>query len=823
MDSISRQGDGIDLSSALASGAPARNWLVVFWVVTPVVLTGSLAEATLWHLQNQTVAAALSGKGVSAWLLISWLTAGDFVRIGLSAASVLPFPVLEWRSGAVSHFLRTASRTQVFIVLTSIVGWLGQAYLFPGVLLGGDSGSHIARFLEVRRGLQSGFLPQWTNYDYLGSSLLGFTGPLLYVLGGAIDVVVRDPVTTAKIILFTAHLASGWLFYALLRRFDLPRPAAMVGAFAFTGAFAHLSLFIYQGAFPQALTMLFLVLLFYEAEGVMRRPPARRLDLILFALATAGLIMNHQPHAIFAALYLALFGVASVVLGRWHLSEARCLLGAGIAGVAISTVAVLPIVAEADWVMIEPDGALFRFRLPSPQRLSHLLIWNNRVTPGGTDYWAYLGATVAVLALIGGWTGLCAHLGDERRRVALAALPCLAMCFVVYNPVVRDVMFLLFFVGIFAALGMERIAAVHKLGGRLPAIAFLLVLLDLGSTAIQPVSRNDKQFMIEAGAYLEQVAPQQRIAEIGVAQDGSFKIDIGPDSSTLSYYSTVQRVAGHHDMAATRVHNYAVTILKMAERNLRAHGSLGNASKTLLAMLNVGLIVCANPTAMGCPARFADGSADGRLGRVVRLREATPVLFSRRLVALTPPPGIEKPMFADGAYETSAQNPRVAKTVAYLKTFLNAAKISMADRMAAALPVRAVPVRSIAAAEAAGDDVATGWHARLRRYAVSLSSISMTIEADGPGFVQLAHPFFPALSITSNGRHVQPMEGAVDLIVLPLATGRNAIEIRPGTTPIRVASAGVSGAALILGLMAALLRVRRPAIDAKIHDLGRDR
>ena len=44
------------------------------------------------------------------------------------------------------------------------------------------------------------------NYQYLGSSLLGFTGPLTYVVGGAMDVVVRDPVVTAKGLLLALHL-----------------------------------------------------------------------------------------------------------------------------------------------------------------------------------------------------------------------------------------------------------------------------------------------------------------------------------------------------------------------------------------------------------------------------------------------------------------------------------------------------------------------------------------------------------------------------------------------------------------------------------------
>ena len=67
---------------------------------------------------------------------------------------------------------------------------------------------------------------------------------------------------------------------------------------------ALLHLFLFRGVFPQQFTIIFLVLIFYAAEGLMRGLPGQARDWLVFSLATAGLIINHQPHALYAALYL---------------------------------------------------------------------------------------------------------------------------------------------------------------------------------------------------------------------------------------------------------------------------------------------------------------------------------------------------------------------------------------------------------------------------------------------------------------------------------------------------------------------------------------
>jgi hypothetical protein len=364
---------------------PRNNWIVAGAVVAVSAAALLVALTAVWHVQNLVVARGVAGLPVSRAALLGAVTGPDRLWLLLLLLCVGGLLWLEWPGRRVGMFLRTASGPQMFVVLSVLLLWLGVGYLFPGLLLSGDAGSHIARFFEVRRGLEAGTLSDWTNYDYLGSPLLGFTGPLVFIIGGVLDLVVHDANASGKIYLLACHMAAGWLFYWFVRRLGVSRAAALVSAIGFSCSFAHLHLFLWRGALPQGLTIVTLVLLFGAAEGLMQRRASWRMDWLLFALATAGLLLNHQPHAVFAAIYLALFGAIALLQGRWAWRGLPWMVAAGVVGTLMSIYAVLPVLAESDWVMIEPDGALASLRLPTPERLLRLVVWQNQRTVWGPD------------------------------------------------------------------------------------------------------------------------------------------------------------------------------------------------------------------------------------------------------------------------------------------------------------------------------------------------------------------------------------------------------------------------------------------------------
>jgi len=756
---------------------PGDGWKVVQGVLFLAISSIASLLYTIGHLKDIIVNAFNEGRSIS--LLSLWVSLGpvDALFASLSAAAFALVIYLEWYRRALSRLLLLATPWQGFVLLTIIAAWLGQAYLFPGVLLGGDTGSHLARFLEVREGLTAGTLPQWTNFDYLGSPLLGFTGPLLYVVGGALDILIHDPVITAKILLFTTHLAAGWVFYALLLRLGISRMPAMLAAIGFSGSFAALHLFLFRGVFPQAFTIIGLVLIFYAAEGMMRTAGILWRDWLIFSLSVGGLIVNHQPHALFIGLYLGLFGGASLILGRWDWSRLWAVATAGIAGVGISLVAVVPIIVESSWVMINPSSDLLLLHLPTWSRLLHLISWRDTRTTWGSDYWAYLGIVLVVLAIFGCLSAWRCRLGLEHRRLVLAIAPGLAISFFLYNPVVRDVIFLLFFLGILAALGLEWLARAADKESRMPLTVAIALTLDVASTSVQPVARRDKDFLIEAGQYLARTAPNERIGQIDLKRDGSFNVDIGPGSGPLSSYAMVQRVAGHHNMAATRIHNYAVTILEMAAHDLGRDGRLDAPTLTLLRLLNVTRIICFSPTAAGCPESFVEASNEGPLGRVIHIVGTSPAIFSRGLVNLAPPPGLEKPML--WAEDFTSPIPQVSKIDDFMMSYLRDAGISSTSHDALALPVYDVSTAGSVVVES------DPWQPILTRYSVSLQKVEIRIMSGGRGYAQLSHPWYPANEVSINGKPIIPLRGAFDLVVVPIEAGINDIEIHPVTTSVR--------------------------------------
>ena len=781
------------------TGTRFPNLAALLAIAAMAATTAAASLTTLSHVKDYVVVASLNGRPLGVSGVLAALGAVDLTALVLAGAAAAWVAWLEWRRQAVTALLRTATGAEAWALLTILVAWFGHSYLGSGVPLGGDTGSHVSRFLEVARGLDAGTLSGWTNYQYAGAPLLWFTGPLTYMVGGAIAWVVRDAVVATKIVLFSMHMLSGWLYFAFLRRLGVRAMPAVVVAAGFAGSFAHLHLFLFRGVIPQALTLVFLVMLFHAADGLMRGRGARWANGLMFGLATAGLIVNHQPHALFAAAYLAVFGAAALLVGFWHWRGVPGLVAFGLLGAAASVAAVLPVVVEADWVMIEPEGALFGVHLPTARRLLNLVLWRNTRTTTGIDYWAYLG-----LGFVG--FGAAGLVGLARRQLrpgaggaAIPACVALALCLVLFNPVVRDVVFILFFVGILAALGLDWLLDSRLLAGRRLLAAVVVAVADLASTSVQPVLRNDKGFLADAGRMLEQTAPNERVIGLGVLPDGRLAADMGPGGGVESYYSTIQRVAGNHNMAATRAHNYLLTTAQQVEVELSATGALSPETRALLALFNVGHVVCNSPVAYGCPASLQQAETDPVLGRHLTL-PASPALFSQRLVQVPGLPDLEKPMLWPWDFENTNYLPRIAALRAALRRVTDAEGVQPGTPTVGAVAVWDAPPTD------AGPVIGPAPQVQVRGHQVTLNRVGLQIETNGPGWVQLAHPWFPSTVVTVNGQQVTPLRGTLDLMVVPVAAGVSTIGLQDGTTPIRRASVWVSLAGLgLLGAAAAWL------------------
>lgn len=773
--------------------ASANRRAIALFAVAALV-SALLTVISLNKMKDAAIALSLLGERMSLSKLLSALGPFDVVLAVLTVVSVIALVLYEWHRSGFSRLLATATPLQAFALLTVLAAWFGQSYLGAGVLLGGDTGTHVARFMEVRRGLENGYLPFWTNYQYAGAPLLWFTGPLSYVAGGVLAFLLQDAVLATKLFLFTLHIGSAWACFALLRRFGISSVPAMIVAAGFAGSFGHLHLFLYRGVFPQAITIAAVVVLFYAADGLLRRRGRRAANAVVFALTTTCLIVNHQPHALFAAFYLAIFGGILLALRFWPWRELPLLALAGVLGAVAGAIAVLPTIAEADWVMLEADSGLFRLQLPTLERLGQLLLWRNTRTTWGIDYWAYLGGGMIVLAATGIIALLRGRLSGDRRALAIAAVCCLTVCLFVYNPVVRDVIFILLFAGILAAIGLDSLNVAAWLSDRHRLIVAAVVMLDLLSTSIQPITRTDKSFLIDIGLTLERIAPHQRVAEITIDRAGKLAIDMGPDGSPASAYATYQRMAGNHNMAATRVHNYLLTALALAEHDLQTNRRLSLRAETLLATMNVGRVICHTSSANGCPTDFSDGREEPVLGRTLRIAGATPVVFSRNLVTLASSAATEKPMLWPWDFEAATKPAQILAIETSLARFVDIQGFDAATATARAIAVASDARLPSPSPPADGDN----WNPVLRDYQVGLDKVTMRINSDRAGFAALAHPWFPSHVVTVNGRATQPLRSTIGMMVIAIEPGMSDVSIHDGWTPIRKLSVWMS----LIGLLA---------------------
>ena len=107
--------------------------------------TFAVSFLTINRVKDRVVAASLHGQPIGVHTLLGALGPADFIALALAAAAVLLLAWLEVTRRSFSRLLATASTGEAFVLLLILTAWFGHSYLNPGILLGGDTGSHIAR------------------------------------------------------------------------------------------------------------------------------------------------------------------------------------------------------------------------------------------------------------------------------------------------------------------------------------------------------------------------------------------------------------------------------------------------------------------------------------------------------------------------------------------------------------------------------------------------------------------------------------------------------------------------------------------------------
>lgn len=772
------------LNAALFAGA-LLGWLVLdpikYLVAGHLRQGGTLREA---------VSLAFESLGPLAWTL-------GAAGLGL----LLLVAVWEIRGRELSRALTGSVGWSQAVLLGGALLWLGHSYLYPGYLLAGDSSAHVVRIAHLAQALRDGDLPAWNNYQYLGSPFLQFTGPLLFWLGAPLALALGDPTAGTKLLLFALFVLGGFAFYRLCLDLGLSRAASLLGAVAYSGSFAHLHVVLIKGNLPQALVLavLPLALLFLDRVGRDSRPLSP--SWAGLAISLAALAWNHQPTAFIAGLFLAVFALGCLLGGRYRWSRIVPLGTAALAGAVLSLGAVVPILAERKHVAIHEDPALVFWFLPDLDFAKKLLVWSFTRTGQGFSNAAYLGLPVVALVLAGA-SRLFRRDGSGLGALTLTTFACGILSLTLRGEHVREILFILFFVALAAALGANFLLSGKREAGHLPALAFALVLADLSSTSVQPLARADKGFLDEARSYLARISPTGRVLLVAY-WDGVLEASVGMNSTPL-FYDRVPDLVGPHPMTATRVHNHVAVVIKAAERDLKERGELSAFPRQMLAIFNTSRLVADTGEGMGFPSAVTSAREEGVLGRAIALSHATPVVFSPALALLPPPEGIEKPFFVDSNFHRN-DDPRIPVTESFVRRVHRAMAWDEASTFAAVLPVQELP-RGTRAVHPGPER----WKAGLLSYRIGMRTASLAVRSERPGWVQVSHPWHPDLRITRNGKLVKPIRGSIGLMVLPLEAGLNRYEIVAERSRLRVVMGWISALALP-GVVALGIAGRRAA------------
>jgi len=715
---------------------------------------------------------------------------------------------LEWKTEAISTILRQAGRPADLLFVAALC-WLGHSYLMPGHLLMGDLGNHIALASARIDAVLAGQSAYWTNFQALGQPLSSFYAPTTFWPITWIGLAVQDPTLATKLFLFGTHVASGLTAFALARTLWGSRTAAFVTGLGYAGSFAHLHLILYRGTVPQALSVavLPLALLFLHRVLVGRGhiTPAW-LGLIL----AAGLLLaNYLPFGVAAGLFLGLYALAFLATGGAAWRRLGPLVSAGLAACALAGFVLVPALLASSGNDKLSGERLLYFGLPSVSYLDHLLMWRAWRTNFGHDSSAYLGLVLVVLAVFGVWSALRnrVYVGLRRPAVILAGL--LVLSLFLRGDYLRIAVFSLFFAATLAGLGAAVL--LRQLGHRrwVPAIVIGLLLLDLGSTSIQPLGRADLGAIDQAARYLAAQRPPTRTLEGGV-KAGRFVAMRGEGAGVLQLYPAEFVVGGYSQLAGP-ASVYGELAGRLVESDLAEQGALQEDTRTLLCLLRVSRIVAVDRTTMGMPTAIRGTEPEGPLGLVLRPACSYQVVFAPALAAigdrgLTPilPDEAEAPAFSE-----TLRQPR-----AVLKRIATAMELDAGAGLAARIPVRAL-------AGSVESPAPIGQPPTVDQYDVTLDTVRVSLSSANPGFVRLSHAWYPNLQATINGETVAILPDAMGFVVVPISAGLSRIELQPGREPGAAAGWGVSAAATLLLLAALGVKLWRRRVPAASSQTSR--
>ncbi len=701
--------------------ALAACWLfllacVTWFVLDPLkyALVGPVLRARVRPSLAQILAMAIAHIGVAGVLLLLAVAVIGLILIAM-----------EWRSQLLSRMISKGGAYSAALMFC-VVLWLGHSYFVPGHLLMGDLGTHITLVALRSAAILSGHDPNWTNWQDFGQPIPSYYSPTTFLPASWIALLVGDPTVATKIFLFLAHALSGLAAWWLARRLGARPMGAFIAAIGYAGSFAHLHLILHRGTVPQALTVALLPFAFGCLHLVLRERRFLSFAWGGLVLGSVALLVNYTPFGVVAGLCFVLYAALWLFSGKTPWSRLWPLASAGLLALALASVVLVPaMLAARDNPELSPQR-LIDFVIPDATYFNHLLMWRAWRTNFGHDSSAYLGISLVVLAVVGAVAALRTA-GRERMTAAGLCLILLLSLFL-RGDYLRAIILTLMPLTILAGAGADWLLDRFPNRHSLAAIIAGLLLLDLGSTAVQPLARTDLGGLDRAGRALAAAKPQMRTLE-GSSAGGQFMATRNGGAGILQLYPS-EFVSGGYVQFARSTTAFGALAGRMAENDLADTGRLRPDTRELLCGLRVGRIIGLDRGTVGLPA-YPDTVKEPSLGRVIPLRCAYSVIFAPALVHAAP-----VVLQVPGNPDSIARDADIEKPRADIDLILSAMAVDPATGIARHIlsPDAGAPVK----ASQASVPISLP---RMRSYEVGADRVRAVLATPGAGF----HPPSPGL------------------------------------------------------------------------------
>jgi len=325
--------------------------------------------------------------------------------VAFSAFLFCLFLYIEVRLRALTNIFRFLLTHRLWSAITLVaLTLIGRSYFFlPGRLALGDNSNVTFNIWAMRYWIETGNAGVfWSNYALMGSPFSQFHLSLYYYLGGLIDLLIRDPYLSNKIVGMFAHIVMTYSMFIYVRRLTRSIWSGLFSAAVWSAAFFHYHHFVGVGTIVASLNIAFLPLQLYWVETSLGRGAFTR-DRAMLALTIGVGIWAHQLYGMWAVAFLLAY-VMVRVMARTRLTWLERVkeiggttLWASI-GILIGIYKILPVIAEGSLVGV---SNLFTSRFEMPIiKLQQILTFNdsflNPDWQGG-----YIGPVLLIVSVIG--------------------------------------------------------------------------------------------------------------------------------------------------------------------------------------------------------------------------------------------------------------------------------------------------------------------------------------------------------------------------------------------------------------------------------------